>query len=61
MITERKVKTHYGEFTFSYIDYPGPSGMLDVYFGAEHLGYYNWKNLDTVTDSELIEMVILDN
>lgn len=57
MITERKVKTHYGEFTFSYIDYPGPSGMLDVYFGAEHLGYLEFINLEQATDSELIYKV----
>lgn len=57
MIEERRIKTKLGDFVFSYIDYPGPSGMVDVVFGAKHLGYLEFINLEQATDSELIYKV----
>ena len=54
-ITKRDVKTGQGIFHFEYVEYPGPSPMVDVYLGTVHIGYGEFIDLATATDLELLQ------
>ena len=55
---KRDIQTKYGCFHFELLEYPGPSPILDIWFGSEHIGYGKYINLETATDAELLETAI---
>ena len=56
MTTERNIGSKYGTFHFSYIDYPGPSPLVDIYLDETHIGYADYINLDEASDLELLQI-----
>lgn len=60
MKPDRRINTLIGEFKFFYVDYPGPSGMINIFFNDKNLGYFKWVDLDKASDIELLSLLVIN-